>query len=280
MSHTYASLAQFKGWVIDNGGTDFGTNSDTPMLLTLEAASRRVEAFCNRSRFGSGFGPRTGTNRYDGNGAAELWFDDDLLTVTSITILDSTAASTSKTPTVDTDYFLQPYDTTPKRSIVLHGGSGSSVTSFTSGMRTVSVAGAWGYAAETLTAAATAAATATSSATSLTVSSGSEFSAGMTLLVDSEQLYVTAVSGVTLTVDRGANGTTAAGHASGSTIAYYRYPRDVVDATIRLAHRRWRAKEAGVTGDFGAGDVGNFGNRDTEFAILRDTVGRFRLFRI
>lgn len=44
------------------------------------------------------------------------------------------------------------------------------------------------------------------------------FCPGMYLAVDSEWLYVTAVSGNTLTVTRGANGTTAAPHGSGAAI--------------------------------------------------------------
>lgn len=278
MAHTYASLADYKAWVDGNGGADFGTANDTSLLLTIEAASRRIDAFCNRSRFGSGFGPRTGTNRYDGDGTGELMLGDDLLTVSSITIYDGTALATYVTPAADTDYYLEPYDSTPKREIRLHGQG--AVTAFTYGRRTVSVVGSWGYAAETVTASATANAIATAVTTSITVSSGTEFSAGMTLLVDSEQLYVTAVSTNTLTVDRGANGTTAATHAGGAAIAWYRYPRDVKDAAIRIAHRRWRAKETGVTGDYGAGDVGGFSNRDTEYAILRDSLGRFRMFGV
>lgn len=276
MAHTYASLADYKAWVDGNGGADFGTANDASLLLTLEAASRRADAFCNRSRFGSGFGPRTGTNRYDGDGGAELMLDDDLIAVTSLIVYDGTALATYQSPVADTDYYLLPYDSTPKREVYLHGQG--TVGAFTAGLRTVAVTGSWGYAAETVTASATASAISTTTTTSITVSSGAEFSAGMTLLVDAEQLYVTAVSNTTLTVDRGANGTTAATHAGSSAVAWYRYPRDIKDAVVRIAHRRWRAKETGVTGDYGAGDVGGFSNRDTEYAILRDSCGRFRMF--
>ena len=44
-------------------------------------------------------------------------------------------------------------------------------------------------------------------------------------------------AGNTLTVDRGANGTTAAAHGAGSVIDVYEYPGPVAEATIILAAR-------------------------------------------
>ena len=60
--------------------------------------------------------------------------------------------------------------------------------------------------------------TITSSATSLTVASATNVSVGTVLYIGTEQLTVTAVSGTTLTVTRGSNGTMAAAHTSGDVI--------------------------------------------------------------
>ena len=58
----------------------------------------------------------------------------------------------------------------------------------------------------------------TSSATSLTVASATNVSVGTVLYIGTEQLTVTAVSGTTLTVTRGSNGTVAAAHTAADVI--------------------------------------------------------------
>lgn len=62
------------------------------------------------------------------------------------------------------------------------------------------------------------AAVADTSTTSVTVSNGDYFTPGMVVLVDSEHMYVNAVSGNTLTVTRGFWGSTAATHSNGAKV--------------------------------------------------------------
>lgn len=62
-------------------------------------------------------------------------------------------------------------------------------------------------------------AAATAGATTLSVASAAGLPVGATVLVDSEQMNITAVSGTTLTVTRGANGTVVADHASGRGVS-------------------------------------------------------------
>jgi hypothetical protein len=106
MSHTYAPLTAFKDYIRDGGSGGTATTNDARLLAILESASRAVDHYTDRSVFGSGFGPRLGTNRYDGNGSNVVPLDDDLLTVTSITLLDAPAGSSLGTPVADTDYYL------------------------------------------------------------------------------------------------------------------------------------------------------------------------------
>jgi hypothetical protein len=262
VSHTYADTAMFKGFVLSNGATDFGTTDDAAMLRVLEAASRRVDAWCGRSAFGSGFGPRVASNVYDYDGSAWLSLRDDFISVTSVTAAATTGA-TQAALSSGPDYMTVPA-AAPARSLL---GSGYQV---------ITVGGTAGYSVETESVGTCG--TATSSATSLTLSAGSAYP-GATLLIDSEQVYVTASTGGTaLTVTRGVNGTTAAVHSSGAAVSRYRYDRAVELATLRVAQRSWRAKEAGLTGDFGGGDIAATGQRDTERSILRETVGHLRVY--
>jgi hypothetical protein len=263
--HTYASVEDLKQYLAsDSWGT--ATGADATLLALLEGASRRVDGWTMRSRFGSGFGPRIGTNRYDG-GDSPVLLDDDLLGTTSVTVRDGTGGGTV-TLTADTDYYLAPYSGPPYTELVFTGlGEG-----MRSGLRVLSVAGTFGYSAET-EAAGTVALT-SGSATTATVT-GATIYAGQTLLVGSEHVYVTASTGGTaLTVLRGQNGTTAAAGTAAASV--YLYPREVVTATLQIAARRHRSAQSGLTGDFGGGNLPQVGNRDNETSILRGTVGHLK----
>lgn len=275
MAHVYASLADLKNTIMDGGASALGTTNDTLLLGTLESVSRVIDEKMERSAFGSGFGPRTGTNKYDGTGGSRLRLRDDVLTATTVTIRSSTASSSTQTPVADTDYYLLNaegvYSPGPYRTLLLHG---QGIAAFGSGFRVTDILGSWGYQDVRVTLTATASAIGTTSTTSATVSAGTEFSAGQTLLIDSEQLYVSAVASTTLTVVRGANGTTAATHGAASAVAKYTYPAEVREVCLRLAMRRWKARDAGADGsDSGVGLPGAPIRENEETIIRRGLTG-------
>jgi hypothetical protein len=101
-----------------------------------------------------------------------------------------------------------------------------------------------------------------------------------TILVGTEQLYVTAVSTNTLTVKRGVNGTTAATHLISAAVSLYQYPEDVTEACAIQASRLFRRHEApfGVTGAPDIGQTAVIARLDPDVKILlrdyrRITVG-------
>lgn len=274
MAHTYATLDEFGKYLSDGGLTP---TSPAAMLAVLEGASRRIDAYCDRSWFGSGFGSRTGTNRYDGPGGMLLQLADDLQSITSLKIYDATASAVFESPTVDTDYYLLPYSGPPYTQIALHGEG--TVTAWTYGLRTVEIAGTWGFSDSRQTTTATVG-TASASATALTLTAGSAvISAGHTMRVGSEDIYVTAVSsGTALTVVRGQNGTTAAIIPNNTAASVHVYPDAVVAACLALAQRRWKSRDAGLTGDFGMGQFPTSQHRDSEMSVLNAHVGHLRIF--
>lgn len=278
MPHTYATVPAFHKYRVDGGSTE--TANDSTILPILEAASRAVDNFCNRSMFGSGFGPRTGTNRYNGQGGHTVDFADDLLSLTSISLLDSTAGSSLGSVVADTDYYLTDeggrFEPAPYRKFLLHGQG--SVTRLGIGHRVSSFTGTWGYENRTRTATATAGAIASTTATTFVIGGTDDLEVGMTLLIDSEQVYLRAKSGTTATIDRGVNGTTAATHSGGAAIAFYLYTPAVVDATLRIAHRRWKMRDAGLVANFGGGTMPDSAHQDSEWSILRSTVNHLRLY--
>lgn len=269
MAHTYVDVATFKNFLLSDGATDIGTTDDAAYLTTLEGASRRVDGFTGRTR--SGFGPRIASNVYDHDGSDYLDLDDDFIAVTSVTSAASTGEAAG-TLVADDDYLTRPtYG--PIRELIFPGLGTSTIGS---GFGVITAVGTAGYSLETVNLGAMG--TVSASSTAGTLTSGAAYP-GMTLLADSEQMYVTAaVGGTALTLVRGVNGTTAAAHATATTIYQYRYERDVESATRLVAQRRWRQKESGVTGDFGGGAMPFGGHRDTERSILNATVGHLRLF--
>ena len=282
MPHVYASLTEFKNFLRENGETSLGSNNDASMLSVLESVSRRIDEWTGR---GSGFGPRTGTNKYDGDGGIELWLEDDLATATPTVTVASSTGATGSAVTVDTDYYLRrgdgSYGDPPYRRILLHGAGGRSA--FGVGYRVTTVAGSWGYPSITRTLTPTVAEALDASETSIDVSALTGISAGQTLLLDSEQVYVTATVDSTtdsIVVDRGVNGTTAATHLTGIAINRYIYNATVVDACNRVALRRWRARDAGADGMDGGGQLGTIAPREGEDLILLRTVGHLRVERV
>jgi hypothetical protein len=265
VSHTYASVEDFRRFVIDGGQAGW-TESDAILLTLLEGASARIDEWCDRSRFGSGFGPRIGTNTY-GPSDCELLLDDDLLTITSVTAHEVNG-DTGVTLASGTDFYGG--DVLPWRSLTLNADG---TASWGSSQRGNVIIGTWGYSNQTYSVGT--GGTLTSSATSLIVSGGSVY-AGQTLLIDTEQVYVTA-SGGTATIVRGVNGTTAAVHAASSSVSAYRYPGGVVTACLQLTQRRYRSAQAGLTGDFGGGNMPVGVNRDSETSILR-SIGHLRRY--
>lgn len=220
-----------------------GTTYDTRILIHLEDASRRIDAFCNRV-----FYTRDGTRYFDGRHGVRV-YTDDFLSVTSVTT-DSELDNTFDGETwVDgTDFVAWPDNSYPKLGLhALPDGN----YSWLDAERYVKMTGTWGYGDgrrsspwDSLTATATVADTTT---TTLTLSSDTgEVSPGQTLLCEDEQLYVTAVSTVTVTVERGVNGTTAAAHTAGSALSKARYPIAVEMAVVHVAiNLMARAPKAG-----------------------------------
>lgn len=281
MPHTYAHLGQWLDATRDGGSTDLLTGTTASdiaqraaILKDLEAASRSVDAYCDRSRFGSGFGPRIASNKYDARTASHLDLDDDFLTISGVTVYAGTGGASSSL-TEDTDYYTQPYGRAQKRRLTIHGLT--SVT-FTPGLRTATVAGTAGYSNDSFTATATAGAISSTTVTTFTVGGTDDLHMGMTLLIDTEQLYLRGKNSTTATIKRAQNGTTAATHSGSAAIAYYLYPDDVIQATLLIAQRRRRMRDAGLTGSFSGEGMGTTSHADSELSILNRTVGYLRIY--
>jgi len=245
---TFDELREYLGQ--DSSHDDAGL-----VRLFAEVASRQFDRWC----LGRRFYPRTETRYYDHPAdSSRLKVDDDLLAVATFTTENADTEITSG------NYYLMcggVYGLTPYDRIVLKTNSTQSHLSFSGTMQKANaVTGTWGYHEgwdnawedsgdevenNPLTAA----------GTSITVNDADgaglygekpRFQECQLLKIGDEYVYVTAVNatGNTLTVVRGANGTTAAAHVQDVTIYVYRPMVNVVQATLELAKYLYLNKDS------------------------------------
>ena len=226
-----------------------GTGNDTELLQSLEMASRSIDAYCRRY-----FYVTSETRQYRGEGD-RLMLYDDLLSITTFTTLNDDR-STEKT-WATTDYELYPLGDTryPKEYIEL--SDNTTAGSFANNRRRgVQITGLFGY-GNGKTATPYQSATTTNDGsfaagdTSFTATAGANLSIGESILIDSEQMYITGISTNEITVQRAMNGTTSASHTTGATVYVYKYPQAIVNSCYLQAGRiskRWQTAYATTIG--------------------------------
>tara|TARA_R110000851_G_scaffold36662_3_gene95449 strand:- start:1366 stop:2199 length:834 start_codon:yes stop_codon:yes gene_type:complete len=233
-----------------------GTTNDTSLLQSLEMASRSIDTFCGRY-----FYITSETKQYRGAGN-RLFLDGDLLSVTTLTTLKDDR-STDKTWSA-TDYELFPLgdSTYPKEYIEL--SDNTTAGSFASGIkRGVQIAGMFGYGNGSSTTPYMEATTTndgsfSASDTTFTATAGSSLNIGETILIDSEQMYITGISSNTITIQRAMNGTTGALHSTGASVNVYQYPQEVVNACYLQAGRISKRWQTAYATSIGAPEMGAF----------------------
>ena len=216
------------------------TTNDNRLLALLEAASRIIDNYCDRH-----FYIESATRYFDGITPLQI---DDLLSITTLTT-DEDGDATFENTFATTDYILYPLNEYPKTKIELsidsdYGGFGSS-------KKGCSIAGLWGYGESatpyTDSGDDVADDPLSSSATSVTVTDADNFSPGQTILIESEQCYISAYNTTSniLTVTRGVNGTTAASHVLSTDIYIYDYPADIEQVCLSLAEKIFATRGKG-----------------------------------
>ena len=260
MTNAYCDLATLKS----GGALNItGAAHDARLLALLEESSRWIDAYCNRH-----FYLLHATRRFDGGGGRQLQVPD-LVGVTSLKILKGGEGRESGNPAGSgagvggvwgsDDYRLYPLNAEPGQPWAAlyspagkpgflgqvplsprerHSGNrrqvGLSEVRVDSGTVIKDNSPIGPSDTRLMVKAAVA-----GNAGAVTVS------AGHTLAIGEEQLYVTGQSGQSgqleaeLTVQRGVNGTAAASHDAGAAVAVYRYPTAVAEACLQLASQLW-----------------------------------------
>lgn len=256
MINAYATLTDLKNWR-RSGGTDLvaDTTDDIVMSDLLEGASRFIDEQACRH-----FYPTIETRSFDLPGDRELWFDDDLLELTTLTNGDDTTIASS-------EYILQPTNYYPKYALKLRQAS-SIVWLYDDDGNTeqvLDVLGFWGYHDQYSKRAwhlggTLGAAMADTTTLTLTMTAGHTLAAGNIIKIDSELLIVSSIDANTITaVARGDNGSTAATHLINAPVYIWQPMQTVWQATLEIANqaygRRHGTNQGGVAQVTAAGVV-------------------------
>jgi len=272
--HTYASADHLRDYLAGTSYSSTWTADSNSIRRILESQSRRIDNYCR----GGAFGPVTETRQYDigvgtllhspqysvyGGSGANLGnpeqlvplipLDGWLVSTTTVTSYSGTARTTSETLSegYNNDFFLLPYNQSPKTALEL---TQETAKTFNSGQSTLHILGTWGYTNNTSPEKTTTGTIATTTETSWGVNDASGLSPAQTILVDSEQMYITGISSNTLTVERGVNGTTAATHSASTSVYIYDYPELVAQACLDLAKITFRNRDLGVVDTLGVSE--------------------------
>ena len=168
-----------------------GSENDEAVDRLIEAASRDVDNLTHRW-----FIPKTQTRTFRWPGVYGkgdiLWLDADLI---SVTTLQTKAQDSSPTTVSSSDYFLEPGNFAPPYNrIEIDISSNASFESGDTSQRSISVNGSWGFSNDTVSVGTvTSGLSSDATATSMVCSNGSLSSGvnvGDTLLIESEQLFV------------------------------------------------------------------------------------------
>ena len=260
------------------------TSDNQTLIQKLRTASAEIEQVCARE-----FIPTREIRLFDWQGAKEIRFRGfDALVIYSVTDGMGVAANLSAINWLGSgNNTYGPW----------YGGDvdiaqGSFLTYRTTKTRAIQVDALWGYhdeystawrdSTDTLSAAIT-----TTTATTLTVNNAAgadawgltpRFSVGNLIQVDTEWMWIVGISTNTLTVVRGAQGTTAATHLISAPISVYVPPADITDICLRWAS--WLFTQDSTS--YGKTIVGPFGMTVPAGAPpdLVDALSNYRKMRV
>jgi hypothetical protein len=252
MPNLYVDVDAFRRRFVNNAVLDLSDEQE--IVRVLETTARGIDEYTHRHYYAL-----TQTRYFDGDGCGEMYIPD-LLAVTTIKFDEDGDRVFELTLQAATDYYLlrpgaDNEDALPRTLLRLDDVNGQRA-SFLARRRLIEIVGRWGYteAVERIAPTITLADGSTSTAT---VSEIGDIADGQTLLVNgtAEQVYVVQKSGTTtLTVQRGMNGTTAAG-ATDAALDRFVYVPEIREANLIMASRLWKRRESGYAG-INAGPAG------------------------
>lgn len=253
-----------------------GTARDTLLTLKIEAASRLIDMFCGRhfyckaetlGKYYDVYGTVSVQDMFldktrivDKKGKIHLYIDDLLPTAVAASTqikMDINHNNTYQATLSATDYVLYPPNSYPKTKLVLDEKTGAYSVLY-GGQKMIQIVevapktGIWGYGdGESAKPYAISGIKVTIDSTTITtiaLTDEGTIEVGHTILVGSEQMYISAVTSDDTneaTAIRGVNGTAAAKHSTATDSYIYKYPLGIVEACLFISARLCEFKESG-----------------------------------
>lgn len=253
-----------------------GDKDDAMILDFIREISAQIQRGTDRS-----FVPRIETRRYDptrdcrGN---RLVLDRDYLAFTTITNGDGNVVTS-------TQYVTEPRNNSPYWAIQLLGSTGLTWQYQTDPENAISILGVTGYhleyadawlAVDTL-----GGNISTTTETSLTLTTADSVRAGQLVQIDGEYLYIGAVSGTSVSrAARGANGSTAAAHTSGTVISVWQPDYRVRELAREAVTGLFRLKNNPMAESYTADDGTTFVTPKDVSAYVEKRMRAWGLVRI
>ena len=251
---------------------------DTQNSMPVERLAPILEETCRYidNELGRFFYVLTDTRYYDGPGGSQWWVPDDVISITSVK-WDSDEDGVYETTLVEgTDFVGWPYNGEHFRRLDVLTRS-SQIAGWPSGQKALEIVGKFGWGETTESTGDTVQDNPqSSSSTTLTVTSGANFAVGDTLLIETEQQYVSDKTGETLTVVRGVNGTTAAAHNQSTAISRYTYPAALQSAIKMEAARWYREISTGFAGAVASMNESGFASFRATYPAIMARLATFR----
>ena len=273
LTNCYCTLAELKSRTAIPDTVD-----DTNLKAVLESVSRQIDRYCDRRFF-----VETRTRYYMPDCATRLDVDDLLSVSTSGLTTDDDGDRTYENTWATTDYDLEPVNApyeSPARPYRYLTVTPNGDYTFPTGLaKSVKIVGSWGFYQYLQSLDVLGAAITSTTATTFTATSGTGYSPGQTILIGTEQMHVQSVSGTTITVTRGANGTTAATALNAAVVYAYSYP--MVNEACLLQCARIFARRNSPFGIAGSSELGTLmvlPKLDTDVGMMLDPLRSWRGF--
>lgn len=248
VAHRYATLSDVKARL---GITD--TASDTLLLTTIEAVSRDIDEYCRRWFF-----PLVQVRYFETDEADELELPSlDILDVTRIDLDKNDDGVYEESWTSSTLWDLEPcnarLEVPPKPYWSIEVPRRTNNYFPVDLEKSIKVTGTFGYYDERSQATTVHDAITLVATTFGLHNASTTLQVGQHIRIGDEQMYLTAINGVNVTVIRAVNGTTAATHAVDDVVETYSYPV-IGDACAHQAVLAFRQSQSPY-GTVGVGDV-------------------------